>query len=165
MTINTKQAERREVNLESWDDVLAEIDRIESAHNAGTLRNTGNWNAGQVLWHCAAFFRAALDGFPKEANPPWWMKLAGRLIKRNAVAPGEMPPAGFKLPTGLSVFVPPDEVMFERGASDLREAISRVKAGERMTAPSPVFGKMTHEQWTNLQLGHCRLHFSFLHPG
>ena len=92
------------------------------------------------------------------------MKIAGRLIKRNAVAPGEMPPAGFKLPKGLSVFVPPEGVAFEQGASDLREAIGRVKSGETMTAPSPIFGPMTHEQWTNLHLGHCRLHFSFLHP-
>jgi len=81
MTVPTKTAERRAVELHTLDDILAEVDRLEAAHNAGTLARTGNWDAGQILWHCAAVFRASLDGFPENARPPLWLRLFGRLIK------------------------------------------------------------------------------------
>jgi len=166
MTVNTKKAERRAVELHTLDDILAEVDRLEAAHNAGTLARTGNWDAGQILWHCAAVFRASLDGFPENARPPLWLRLFGRLIKGKATAPGGEAPTGFKIPKELAdAFLPSDTITFERGTSDLRGAIGRVKAGERMEVPSPIFGAMTHEQWTNLHLGHCQMHFSFLDPG
>ena len=165
MTINTKKAERRELSFGSLDDVLADMERLEEAHNEGTLTHTGNWDAGQIFWHCAAVFRASLDGFPANAKPPLWLRLFGRLIKGKATAPGGEAPTGFKIPKELSdAFVPDGAVTFEQGTSDLRTVLGRIDAGEKMVQPSPIFGPMTHEQWTNLHVGHCQMHFSFLNP-
>ena len=36
---------------------------------------------------------------------------------------------------------------------------------ERFTHDSPIFGKLTHEQWITLNAGHATLHLSFLDLG
>lgn len=47
----------------------------------------------------------------------------------------------------------------------LRRQIQRVQDGERFTQASPIFGKLSHEQWVNLHLKHAELHLGFLDPG
>jgi len=166
MTINTKKADRRELSFGSLDDIRAEIDRLEQAHNAGTLTSTGNWTPGQIFWHCASLVRGALDGFPEDAKPPLWLKLFGRMIKAKATAPGGEAPTGFKIPPGLAkVFEPSPDLTFEQGASELRVLLDRIASGATMEKPSPLFGELNNEQWTNLQVGHCQMHFSFMNPG
>lgn len=165
MTVNTKKAERRELAFSSFEDILKDIDLIERAHNDGTLRHTGNWTAGQIYWHCAVLLRSSIEGFPPNANPPLVLKLFAKLIKKKAVSPGGEPPAGFKLPKALETFEPGPHVSFETGAERLRGYIKDVTAGgKRMEQRSPLFGEMNHEYWTNIHIGHCQMHFSFLHP-
>ncbi len=43
-------------------------------------------------------------------------------------------------------------------------AVARTST-ERMTAPHPAFGRMTHDEWVVLNLRHCELHLSFAVPG
>ncbi len=69
MTVNTKTAERRDVSFRTLEDLVADLDRVEAAHRAGTLTHTGNWTPGQVIQHCAIFMRCAMDGFPP-GKPP-----------------------------------------------------------------------------------------------
>jgi len=57
------------------------------------------------------------------------------------------------------------DVPFDEAVAEMRALVGRLRAGERFTHPSPLFGRFSHEQWLALQLGHCTLHFSFLHPG
>ena len=166
MTVNTKKAERRALNFATFDDILRDIETIERARDAGTLTHTGNWSPGQILWHCGAFFDASLDGFPPGAKPPLPLRILGRLIKGKATAPGGEAPTGFKLPKTLQdAFGPPPGTTLEEGIARVRAPIERIKNGAKMTHPSPLFGPMNHEQWTNLQLGHCQMHFSFIKPG
>jgi len=165
VTINTKKADRRPLSFTSLDDVRADIDALEASHQAGTLKTTGNWTPGQILWHCASLFRVSLDGFPADSKPPFWLKLLGRLIKGKATAPGGEAPTGFKIPPALAkVFDPPSDATFEQGASEIRAMLDRVASGALMEQPSPLFGEMNNEQWTNVQVGHCRMHFSFMNP-
>ena len=42
-SVNTKKAPHRELNLETVDELSAELDRLQSAHESGTLAATGNW--------------------------------------------------------------------------------------------------------------------------
>ena len=163
MTVNTKQAARRTLAFESLDDISADLDRLEAAHRAGTLRHTGNWSAGQIFQHCAIFMRCAIDGFPPGKAPALLRWVVTLFFKRKAVS-GKAPPAGIKLNTQMSYVVPQPDVSFDEGLSEIRAQLARIKAGERFTKPSPLFGEMTHEQWSALQCGHCSLHFSFLHP-
>jgi len=159
MAVNTKQAERRSLSFRSFDEVKGDLEALERAHERGTLRHTGNWTPGEVFDHCAIFMGCALDGFPGRA--PWAVRvLASLLFKRGAVS-GKSPPPGF----GTAPFLLPREgVSFADGLTALRGQIARLDAGEQFTHPSGLFGKLTHDQWVKIQLGHTALHLSFLHP-
>ena len=49
--VATDKAERRSLEFATVADLRREIDRLVAADNAGTLRTTGNWSAGQVFQH------------------------------------------------------------------------------------------------------------------
>jgi hypothetical protein len=153
---------RRTLHLKSLDDVLADLEQLEAAHSAGTLRTLGNWSAGQVFAHLAMLFEFSIDGFPFKAPMP--IRFVGPAFKKRALREGGVP-AGIKLSgPAVEALIPPDDVSFEQGMQRLRAMIDRVKGGERMTQRSPIFGSMTHDEWTMLQLNHCALHLSFLQP-
>ncbi len=161
MTIETKQVTgRREVVYGSLADLKADLDVVEAAHNAGTLRALGNWSAGENFDHCGKFMECALDGFP--SGPPavvrWILTL---LFKKKAMAGGS-PPPGYKIPAQAGYLIPDEGVTFEQGLARWRGALARIDSGEKMTHDSPIFGKLTHEQWEKLQCGHATLHMSFL---
>lgn len=162
--VNTKQAERRTLRFADVGELLAELDRLEAANAAGTLRSTGNWSAGQNLEHIARFWKAPIDGFPENLRPPFLFKLIIQLLFKKKALAGDTAPAGMKPPKEVTdVFEPSDAVSFEDGLAHLRRQIARTEAGERFTVPSPLFGELSHEQWMKIQLGHCQLHLSFLH--
>lgn len=162
-SVNTRKAPRRALRFAGLDDLIAELDRIQQAHDAGSLRTTGNWTAGQILGHLAAFWQAAIDGFPPEMAPPWAVRVAARLLFRRKAISGATTPAGFKPPRAARAhmeFGP--ETTFEAGMSSLRAQIERTRRGERFAKPSPLLGELTHDEWLRLQLGHCQLHLGFV---
>lgn len=150
----------RDLTIRSLDDLTAELDRIEAAIRAGTARATRRWTVGQNLDHCAIFIRYAIDGFP--SLMPWWFRMGARLMmKRTAVGPGKMP-AGIKLPKQADYLMPGPGVTDAQGLEHLRAQVARLRSGERMTARSPVFDRLTHEEWLSTHLKHCALHMSFI---
>lgn len=161
MAVDTRKAERRPLGFSSLADLEADLDFLERAHAEGRLRHSGNWTPGQVFQHCAIFMRCALDGFAD--RPPLLVCLIARLLFKRRAISGAPAIAGFRLPKKASFLLPDDDVSTARGLDDLRGVIGRVNAGERFTVPSPIFGRLTHEQWLRLQLGHCALHLGFLH--
>lgn len=162
--INTKQSARRTLAFKNLTELSAELDRIEAAHRAGTLRTTGNWSPGQILEHCSNLMRCAIDGFPGKGPPAILRWIVILLFKKKAVS-GEPPPPGIQLGKSASFLLPTDDVPFDRGMSEIREQIARITRGDRFKHRSPVFGELTHEQWTMLQLGHCSLHLGFMELG
>lgn len=162
--INTRQAPRRTLRFRSLDDLEAELDRIEQAHAAGALRATGNWTPGQILQHLAIFWAAGIDGFPAEMKPPALLVVAAKLLLKRRATSGVTTPAGFRLPRKARPHLEPPQTSFEDGMAALRAQIARTRAGESFSHPSPLFGKLTHDEWQRLQFGHCQLHLGFLHP-
>ncbi len=161
MSVNTKTAPRRELRLTSLAELSAELDRIQAAHDAGTLDTSGNWNPGQILEHIAILMECAIDGFPSSPPAPvrWILIL---LFKKKALK-GGAPPAGFKIPKQAAFLVPGEATTFDEGMARLRRVIARVReGGERFTHDSPVFGRLTHDQWETLQCGHASLHLGFM---
>ncbi len=163
-TIDTKTVQRRDVSYKCFGCISSDLDAIQRAQDAGTLRVTGNWTPGQVLWHCGKFMECALDGFPSVAPAPvrW---IATMLFKKKAVGSEQGFPPGFKLPRQASFLIPGDGTTFEEGMEFLRQQVERAQGGEKFTAMSPLLGKLTHEEWEVLQRKHCALHLSFLQLG
>lgn len=157
-----RTTERRSISYATFDDLARDLDALEAAHRAGTLRHTANWTAGQNLEHCAILMECALDGFP--SNAPWIIRTLARALFLRAALSGKPAKAGYKLPKQASFLIPSDSATFENGIARVRRVIERLRAGERFAHPSPIFGTLTHDQWTSLQLGHAALHLSFLHP-
>ncbi len=159
--VNTKACPSRALELKSLDELRAELDRIQSAHDAGTLTHTGNWSPGQILEHLALPWVCALDGFPP-TKIPFILRMLARILAKKKTVRGTPPPPGIKLPKQVAYLAPKDDTTFDDGMSALRACIERVERGERMTHRSPLFGSMDHQQWLNLQLGHCALHLGYL---
>lgn len=161
--IDTKTASRRDLSFSSFEEVAAELDTIEGWIGSGSVGVTANWSAGGNMDHCATFLKCTIDGFPSKAPAPirWLMSL---MYKKRALS-GEPLPAGFKLPKQASFMLPEDGISDAEGLGRLRTQVNRVLAGERMTHPSPLFGQLSHEEWTIIQLKHFALHLGFITGG
>ncbi|GAB4385177.1 MAG: DUF1569 domain-containing protein [Phycisphaerales bacterium] len=157
---NTRTVERRPLRLDSFDALRLEIDRIERAVGSGSARTRGNWSVGQICQHVGKFLKCTMDGF--ETKAPWPVRaLCTLCFKKKALGPDPMP-SGFKLPKKAAFLLPDPDISDMEGIAYLRAQIERVLAGEQMTHPSPIFGPLTHEQWTTIQLKHAAMHLSFI---
>lgn len=156
MSVKTAKVRgRRALRFESWDELLAEAERLAAEPNLELL---GNWSLGQILQHLASALHLALDG--NDYRSPFFMRLAGPLLKSRVLNRGLTP--GFRLPQGMRQLVP-DETTTDQGLASLREAVSRFRNGQ----PQPrhfVFGKMSPQEWVELHLRHAELHLSFAAP-
>jgi len=159
MTINVKQAPRRELSFETLDDILAEAEAIA----AGPHHTTGNHTAGELFYHVAVPMKGAVEGFGFAVPLP--MRLFGRTLKLLGKAaapfnPGINPPKSV-----LQHFWPPEPITTQQGLDTLRAAIDAARAPGSMTHPSPLFGHLSHDEHVVLNCRHAELHFSFIHPG
>ena len=140
--------------------VRGDLDRIEQAHAAGTLQAHGGCSSGQVLWHVGRFMSFSIDGFP--FRPPLPVRIVGRLF-RSWVLSDRPIPRGIRLNRpGLDRLLPPGTVDLTAGLAEIRGPLERVAAGERFTAPSPLVGPLSHEQWVRMHAKHYAHHAAFL---
>ncbi len=162
MIDTAKVTDYRELRFESIGDIRRELEGIERAHRAGTLRATGNWTPGQNFAHLAAFVNYAYDGYPPElANPPWIIRTILKLMKKKFLY--KRMPRGVKIPKIPSGTTGADDVSFEVGIARLRAGLDRLEKAPP-TAPNVIFGPMTHEEWRSMHQRHCESHLGFLHP-
>ncbi len=162
MALDTgKSTDRRPIKYQSLADLRQDLNALEAAHQAGRLRQTGNWTPGQIFTHLAAFINFAYDGYPKALQPPWIIRMFLRLKTKGYI--NDRMPAGVRIPGIPTGTVGADDVPFEEGLTRLRAAIDRLD-GTPPTIESPAFGPMTHEESKKINLRHAELHLSFLHP-
>lgn len=158
MTVDTATVQgRRKLTFRSFDEVLADAEKLVSSPNTKTL---GNWPLSQLLTHLATGINNSIDG--TSAKAPWFLRLVGPFVKRRIIKNGMS--AGFKVPKDREAGSFPAASSPQEALGKLRAAVGRLKQ-ERMTARNPVFGKMAHEEWTQLHLRHAELHLSFAVPG
>lgn len=158
--VNTKTAAHRALRFDSLDALEAELCRIESALAGGTARVTGNWSVGQICEHVGKFIRCSFDGF--DGGPPLPVRVLGRLVfKRLALGDGPVP-RGIRLPKEAVSLLPGAAVSDADGIQLLRAQMARMRAGEQMRQPSPLFGRLTHDQWMHLHLKHAAMHLGFV---
>jgi len=156
--VKTKHVkDRRSLAFRSLDDILADAEAMMSRQ---PIRTTGNWTAGQIIEHVGLFICWSIDGFP--FTMPFPLRFIGPLIKGRAQRKPLQ--SGIKAPGRMTPHMPGQGVALEDAMRTLRGEIGRVKAGKRMEKPSPLFGKLSHEEWVRIHCRHAEMHFSFMHP-
>jgi hypothetical protein len=116
-----------------------------------------------VCFHLNEWLRFPMDGFPKM---PWFIggifwalrHTIGRKKLRQYLLEGM--PAG--KPTMPQTVGQPGEAA--EAIQKLKETVARFKAFPGPVHPSPLFGAMSKDEATRLQLLHCAHHLSFLSP-
>lgn len=154
-----KVAGRRILRFESLDQMMAEVDRLAEAERTGRLRRVGNWALGQTLGHLATWVDYGYTGAPLEV--PFFIRWILRLRKRKFLH-GPMR-AGVKIPNLEGGTLGTEPLSLEEGLQRYRSQIERLRT-EPPTVPSPVLGKLTHEESIALTLRHAELHLGFLVP-
>lgn len=159
--VNTARTERRNLRFATIDDVLADMDRIVAAERAGMLRCTGNWAAGQVFSHVAAWIQYAYEGYPL-SRQSWILRLLLRWMLPSILKKGM--PAGGRIPKAPGGTYGAESLPTAVAADRLRAALRRLANREPALYDSPAFGRLSDEERIELNLRHAELHFSFLHP-
>jgi hypothetical protein len=153
-------ASRRQLSFASLDDVAADAEILL----ARGYDRAGNWDLAQVAGHVAEWMRFPIEGFPKAPlliRPMLWlMKVtSGKKMLEKTLAEG-FPPGGHTMPQT----VPPAGGDAAAAVAKLQDSIARWKKHTGEVHPSPLFGAMTKETATKLQLKHAEHHLSFLVP-
>jgi len=153
MTVVTKKVkDRRAVHYESYDDLLADAERLA----AGEVRTLGNWSYGQILNHVAKSFDSSIDGVGFMLPGP--VRLAMKLLMKRRFLTKPIPP-GFKT---TKAFLP-EETSVDDGLAALRTAIAR-QGRETERKMHPAFGRISNLEWDQFNLRHAEMHMSFVVP-
>ncbi len=160
--VDTKQARRRMVSYASLADFSKDLDKVELAHRAGTLRKLGNREAGPIFGHLAVSMRGSFAGMPElKGAVPLWLRLLGPLVKKRALS-GPLRP-GVRMSGGAERALWDDGLTVETGLAGLRAEVARLsRADARPGAAHPIFGKLSAGEWKTFHLRHAELHMSFL---
>ncbi len=154
MTVKTKKVtDRRAVHYESFDDLLADAERLA----AGEVRMLGNWSYGQILKHVAKSLDASIDGVGFMLPAP--LRLAMKLLMKRRYLTKPLPP-GFNAPKSFQ----PDETSVDEGLAALRAAIAR-QGRETERKMHPAFGRISNQEWDQFNWRHAEMHMSFVVPG
>jgi len=137
-------------------DILEHVESLKP----NELHTSGNWTPAQIVAHVNQLIVMSLDGFHFRLT--WLFRAVMRPLRGYFLKHGL--PSGVKFPKGADDLAPPEDISWVQAVEQLRAAMRRLEHGERMNQPSPVFGKLTHEQWEQLHCRHAELHFGFMHP-
>lgn len=147
---------RRNLRYPSLPAVLVDVNQLA----AGKFTTTGEWTFPQILQHLARSMNLAFDCADFKVN--WIIRTVARLFYKKRILEERMEP-GFKLPRSASSLLPTENPTLEAGLAEFRRAIGRFER-ETPEAESVIFGPMTPEEWTKLQIRHCELHLSYVWP-
>ena len=158
---NAAAPQRRQLRFHSVDDAIREAERLAQAEREGRLARAGNWSLGKTLGHLATWANFAHDGYPPAVHPPLPIRLVIRLMRGKILRDGMSPGMRIgRMPEGTLGL---DELPTDEGLNRYRAALNRL-GGSAPTGASPVFGRLTHEQWIQLNLRHAELHLGFHVP-
>ncbi len=147
---------RRQIKFDTLDDLLEDAHKMAGPHT----KANGGWTTAQVISHVAIFLHCSVHGFDFDLPLP--MRLFGRLMRNRMLKKGF--PAGIKIPgKAHPQFAPRVNVTLDQAMAQLTTAIQDAKQ-QGMNIVSPLFGRLSQKQWTQLHCRHAELHFSFIQP-
>lgn len=161
--VDTKGVRTRTLRFGSLAEARAEVERLLAADREGKLRTLGNWTAGQIFGHCAAWIDWGYDGYPAAMNtPPWFVKLVCKIMKKRMMT--KPMGKGFRMPKVEAGTYGTEVMPTQVGGAKLLAAFTKLEgAGPKF--PSPAMGALTQAEATMLHLRHCELHLGFLDVG
>ncbi len=142
---------RRELRFKTFEDALAELDRLEK----GPVETLGRWSHYQILTHCAGAVEKSMDRFSNRA--PWLVRQTlGRWTKWRILRQGFFNPGMGKQK--------PDRVEGDAKAAavKLRESIAKFRAHQGPLDEHPFCGPLTREEWEKFHLYHLADHLGYL---
>lgn len=152
--------QRRRIRYNSFDDILADAERIVQASH---VKQLGNWTPGQAFEHLAKSFNSSVK--ESEATLPLWRRLLAKAAKPILLRYGL--PYGFKIEAVNQVaareFLPSGQIANEDGLQRLREAIQRLSRN-KMTAKHNLLGRMSAADWEKMHCRHAELHLRLFIP-
>jgi hypothetical protein len=159
--IDTRRvSDRRRLRFETIDAMLADADALAAAERDGQLVQMGNWTLGTAINHLAVWAEFAFTGTP--LTPPWYVRAVSRLLKKRFLTKGLS--AGVNIPGIDGGTLGTEPTPTDLGLPRLHEAMDRLRR-ETPEKPNALFGPLTREEWTALQLRHAELHLSFFKRG
>jgi hypothetical protein len=153
------QPQRRHLRLESIDDAIAEAERLAAAEREGRIERAGNWTVGQTLGHLSTWTNFAFDGYPRSVRAPLFVRAILRMMRKRILTHGMMSGVRIRGVEGGTLGL--ERLHPDEGLCRYRAAMQRLR-DHAPTLTNPVFGRLTHEQWKQLNLRHSDLHMSFL---
>ncbi len=157
MTDTRQVTERRELHFNSMGDILNDVEYMAAGDPP---RSTGNWTSAQIVQHVGLTIDFSIEGFPVP-KAPLLLRIACRLLRKKLLRDPMKP--GVTLPPKFARLRPQTRVTWDEAVDGFRVAMTKLDT-KRMTCRSPVFGKLSHEQWEQLHCRHAEMHFSFIAP-
>lgn len=142
--------ERRRLDLRSFDEVIAEVDRL---HTQGYTK-AAQWDLSQVCQHLTESLRQALEGYT--FKPPWYLRPLAPMFRRQIFRDRRF---GQNLPTGKDlVFPSADE---GQSIAEFKAMLQQFRNAEQYL-PSPFFGPRPVDEVRDFHLIHASHHLSCL---
>ena len=151
--------QRRNLNFDSINDVIDDVNRIAAADAGGDISVTGSWSVGEILTHLSAWIEYAYDGYPIDA-PPWIIKQVLKFHLRSILKHGMKP--GIDIPGVEGGTVGQEKVDCDVACRRYLVALNRLASSEGAKYPSPAFGRLDKNKLVKLNLRHAELHLSFI---
>lgn len=148
---------RRRLDFRTWDDLLADADRL-ARHG---YDRAGRWSLAQGLDHVGAGLRVALAGSSKRM--PWVMRMSARTFALPVMRAWRWLPAGIPAPQWWQPQVPADADDTE-AVERFRAEVAAFRAHAGPYHPHPAFDRIDREQYEDLMLIHASHHLGFLVP-
>lgn len=148
---------RRRLDFRSWDDLLADADRLAD-HG---YDRAGKWSLAQVLDHVGAGLRVALTGPTRRM--PWVMRMSARSFALPIMRSCRWIPAGIPAPAWWQPQVPAD-ADDAAAVARFRDEVKAFLAHEGPYHPHPAFDRIDRESYEDLMLIHASHHLGFLVP-
>lgn len=149
----------RKLRFNSISELNRELEKIAQLDREGRLVTSGNWTAGQIMAHLAAWIEYGYDGYPIK-SPPWFIRWFLKLQLQRMLEKGMQ--RGVKIPGIPGGTVGADDMPTDEGIARLTKAFQRLEAREEAPYDSPAFGKMSHDDRIRLNLRHAELHLGYL---
>lgn len=148
---------RRRLDFRSWDDLLADADRLA---RAGYDR-AGRWSLSQALDHVGAGLRVAVAGSTERM--PWVMRMAARSVALPAMRAWRWIPAGIPAPPWWQPHVAAD-ADDAAAVARFRTEVDAFRAHAGPYHAHPAFDRLDRRVYEDLMLVHASHHLGFLVP-